>query len=161
MIVGCRMAGSDSSEQVQGLDASTNDRGRALARGVCRALAELGLATLTEFTLRTGRRVDVIGLDPSGAIDIVEVKSSVEDFRSDGKWPEYIDYCDRFFFAVADDFPQDILPADCGLIVADAYGAVILRDAPARKLNAARRRALLLSFAQAAAHRLHRLNDPW
>ena len=131
-----------------------------MARGVCRALAELGLATLTEFTLRTGRRVDVIGLDPEGAVTIVEVKSSLEDFRSDGKWPEYLDYCDQFFFAVPDGFPLEVLPEDCGLLAADAYSAVILRPAPKRPLNGTRRRALLLRFAAAAAQRLQRLNDP-
>jgi hypothetical protein len=120
----------------------------------------MGLATLTEFTLRTGRRVDVIGLDPGGAVTIVEVKSSLEDFRSDGKWPEYLDYCDHFYFAVPDGFPLEVLPEDCGLLAADAYSAVILRPAPQRPLNGARRRALLLRFAAAAAQRLHRLTDP-
>jgi hypothetical protein len=143
-----------------GLTAAGAERGQHLARGVCRALAELGLATLTEFTLRTGRRVDVIGLDPGGAVTIVEVKSSLEDFRSDGKWPEYLDYCDHFYFAVPDGFPLEVLPEDCGLLAADAYSAVILRPAPQRPLNGARRRALLLRFAAAAAQRLHRLTDP-
>ncbi len=143
-----------------GLTAASTERGQALARGVCRAFAELGLATLTEFTLRTGRRVDVIGLDPGGAVTIVEVKSSLEDFRSDGKWPEYLDHCDHFYFAVPDGFPLEVLPEDCGLLAADAYGAVILRPAPKRPLNGARRRALLLRFATAAAQRLHRLTDP-
>jgi hypothetical protein len=143
-----------------GQAASGAERGKLLARGVCRALAELGLATLTEFTLRTGRRVDVIGLDPGGAVTIVEVKSSLEDFRSDGKWPEYLDHCDHFYFAVPNDFPSDVLPEDCGLLAADAYSAVILRPAPKRPLNGARRRALLLRFATAAAQRLHHLTDP-
>jgi hypothetical protein len=143
-----------------GRTAAGTERGQALARGVCRALAELGLATLTEFTLRTGRRVDVIGLDPGGVVTIVEVKSSLEDFRSDGKWPDYLDYCDHFYFAVPDGFPLEILPEDCGLLAADAYSAVILRQAPKRPLNGARRRALLLRFAAAAAQRLHRLTDP-
>ncbi len=142
-----------------GLTAASTERGQALARGVCRAFAELGLATLTEFTLRTGRRVDVIGLDPGGAVTIVEVKSSLEDFRSDGKWPEYLDHCDHFYFAVPDGFPLEVLPEDCGLLAADAYGAVILRPAPKRPLNGTRRRALLLRFATAAAQRLQRLTD--
>jgi hypothetical protein len=143
-----------------GRTAAGTERGQALARGVCRALAELGLATLTEFTLRTGRRVDVIGFDPGGVVTIVEVKSSLEDFRSDGKWPDYLDYCDHFYFAVPDGFPLEVLPEDCGLLAADAYSAVILRQAPKRPLNGARRRALLLRFAAAAAQRLHRLTDP-
>ncbi len=148
------------SEPSSGLIATGVERGQALARGVCRALAELGLATLTEFTLRTGRRVDVIGLDPGGALTIVEVKSSLEDFRSDGKWPEYLDYCDRFYFAVPEGFPHERLPPDRGLMVADAYDALILRPSEEQTINPARRRALTLRFARAAAQRLARLGDP-
>jgi hypothetical protein len=131
-----------------------------LARGVTRALHALGQASLTEFTLRSGRRVDVIGLDPDGRLTIVEIKSSPEDFRADRKWRQYLDYCDRFFFAVAEGFPQDVLPADCGLMIADGYGAAVLRQAPVLPLAAARRRALILRFAQAAAQRLNRTADP-
>lgn len=135
-------------------------RAEQIARGVCRSLGELGFATLTEFTLRSGRRVDVIGLDLNGEIAIVEVKSCLADFRSDGKWPEYLDYCDRFYFAVAADFPREVLPEDCGLMVADAYGAAILREAPLARLNGSRRRAQTLRFALAAALRLGTLTDP-
>ncbi|MGF1610105.1 MAG: MmcB family DNA repair protein [Kiloniellales bacterium] len=131
-----------------------------IARGVCRSLGELGVATLTEFTLRSGRRVDVIGLDLNGEITIIEVKSSLADFRSDGKWHEYLDYCDRFYFAVAADFPREVLPEDCGLMVADAYGAAILREAPVTRLNGSRRKAQTLRFALAAALRLGALTDP-
>ncbi len=134
--------------------------GAALARGVCRTLADMGIATLTEFTLRTGRRVDVIGLDPAGKVTIVEIMSSVEDFRGDHKWPEYLDFCDHFYFAVPDGFPIEILPEDCGLMAADTYAAVTLRDAPTLRLNAARRRAQSLRFALTAAQRLQRLIDP-
>ncbi len=133
---------------------------RLLARGVCRALSDHGLATLTEFTLGSGRRVDVIGLDRRGQVTIVEVKTSLEDFRSDRKWPEYLDFCDRFFFAVPEGFPRHVLPADCGVMAADAYGAVILRESPAFRLSAARRRAQGLRFGLAAAERLGRLIDP-
>ena len=133
---------------------------RLLARGVCRALADHGLATLTEFTLGSGRRVDVIGLDRRGQVTIVEIKTCLEDFRSDRKWPEYLAFCDRFFFAVPEEFPRHVLPADCGLMAADPYGAVILRESPDFQLNAARRRAQGLRFGLAAAERLGRLIDP-
>ncbi len=131
-----------------------------LARGVTRALHDLGQASLTEFTLRSGRRVDAIGLDPGGRLTIVEIKSSLEDFRTDRKWRDYLDYCDRFFFAVAEDFPQEVLPGDCGLMIADGYGAVVLREAPLLPLAPARRRALILRFAQTAAQRLSHVSDP-
>lgn len=141
-------------------EAGRSDLARQLARGVCRSLGELGYATLTEFMLRSGRRVDVMGIDPSGQVAIVEIKSSLEDFRSDGKWQEYLDFCDLFYFAVAAEFPREALPPDCGLLVADAYGAEVLREAPLLPLNAARRRAQTLRFALAAANRLGQIVDP-
>lgn len=131
-----------------------------ICRGVCRSLGELGFATLTEFTLRSGRRVDVIGLNSDGMIVIVEIKSGPVDFNSDSKWPEYLDYCDLFYFAVPPDFPQYMLPEDCGLIVGDAYGAVVLREAPSSQLNGSRRRAQTLRFARTAAGRLRDMTDP-
>lgn len=148
----------DESEAI-GLD-GTADTARLLARGVCRALAEQGLATLTEFTISSGRRVDVLGLDRSGLATIIEIKTSLEDFRSDRKWPEYLEFCDSFFFAVPEGFPREVLPLDCGLMAADAFGAVILRESPDFRLNAARRRAQNLRFALVAAERLQRLADP-
>lgn len=131
-----------------------------LARGVGRALANYGYNSLTEFVLRSGRRVDVIALDPKGRITIVEIKSSLEDFRSDSKWPEYLEYCDAFFFAVPETFPREIIPPDVGLMVADAYGAAVIRESPALALNGARRRTLLLRFALAASKRLQSYTDP-
>lgn len=132
----------------------------ALARGVSRTLQAHGGATLTEFTLRTGRRVDVIAVDAEGRVTIVEIKTSVADFRSDGKWPEYLEFCDYFYFAVPEDFPRELLPDDCGVMVADAYEAVILLPADARPVNGSRRRALILRFALAAAQRLNLYADP-
>ncbi len=132
----------------------------ALARGVSRRLKTHGCETLTEFTLRTGRRVDVIGVDDQGQITIVEVKTSVADFRSDGKWPEYLDFCDFFYFAVPEDFPRELLPDDCGVMVADAYEALILVSAEAQPVNGTRRRSLILRFARAAAQRLAAYTDP-
>lgn len=131
-----------------------------LARGVCRALAQRGFATLTEFSLANGRRADVMGLSRGGKLVIIEVKSSIPDFRSDGKWPEYRDFCDRFYFAVAEDFPRALIPEDCGLIVADPFGAAILREAPSLRMAPARRRAVTLSFALTGSERLRRLLDP-
>jgi len=133
----------------------------ALCRGVCRLLAEHGFASVVEFSLANGRRADIAALGRGGEIAIVEVKSSVADFRADRKWPDYWDYCDRLYFAVGADFPQELIPAECGLIVADAFGAAILREPPeARPLNPARRRAVTLRFARTAASRLRRLADP-
>lgn len=129
-------------------------------RGVRRALAARGYATLTEFRLASGRRADVLGIDESGCILIVEVKSGVPDFRSDQKWQEYREWCDAFYFAVDDGFPTELIPEDCGLMVADAYGAEVLREAPVSKLAAARRKTLLLRAAMTGAGRLHRIEDP-
>ncbi len=131
-----------------------------LARGVCRAVEELGYAVLTEFPLGNGRRVDVIAMDGGGETLIVEVKSCLADFRADRKWTEYLPYCDLFYFAVPEAFPRDLLPADCGLMVADGYGAAILRPAPRLAMNATRRRALTLRLALTASQRLRRVLDP-
>jgi hypothetical protein len=131
-----------------------------LTRGVRRAMVERGYASLTEFRLASGRRVDVVAVNDAGDIVIVEVKSSIADFRADQKWPEYQAFCDAFFFAVGPDFPADLIPPECGLMVADGFGAVVLRDAPVTRLNAARRKAVVLRLALAASGRLHRLEDP-
>ena len=134
--------------------------GAVLARGVCRALHHRGTATLTEFTLRSGRRADVIAVTADGRVTIVEVKTSVADFRADGKWPEYRDFCDYFYFAVPDDFPRELLPDDCGIMVADPYDALVLRPAEEVPINATRRRALILRIARTAAQRLSARTDP-
>lgn len=131
-----------------------------LARGVSRFLEHLGYGTLAEFSLANGRRADVIGVNERGETVIVEIKSSPADFLSDEKWPEYREFCDYFYFAVPMDFPQELLPDECGLIVADAYGAEILRESTAAALNASRRKAVLLRFALTASLRLRRLVDP-
>jgi hypothetical protein len=133
---------------------------KELARGVCRALTQRGFSTLTEFSLASGRRADVFALGRDGTLVIVEIKSSVADFRSDRKWPEYRAFCDRLYFAVPDGFPSEMIPLDCGLIMADPFGAAVLREAPSEPLVAARRRAVTVRFARHAAHRLQRLIDP-
>jgi hypothetical protein len=131
-----------------------------ICRGVIRLLDGLGFASLQEFPLRARRRADVIALHASGEIVIVEVKSGRADFQSDRKWPEYLEFCDRFFFAVEPDFPRDILPVDCGLIVADAHGGEIVRPAPQGRLNGNRRRVLTLEIAISANRRLARTLIP-
>lgn len=132
----------------------------AVVRGVSRLMHNLGETCLSEFTLQNGRRVDVITLDRKGVFTVVEVKTSVADFRADAKWQEYLEYCDRFYFAVPLTFPTEILPAECGLMVADGYGSEILRESPLDTMNAARRKALTLRFARAAAQRLMHTLDP-
>jgi hypothetical protein len=129
-------------------------------RGVRRLFAQLGHATLPEFSLANGRRADLIALAPDGLLTIVEIKSSVSDFRTDRKWPEYRDFCDRFYFAVPETLPLEILPPDRGLILADSFGAAIVRDAEPHPLAGARRKAVTLRFARAAATLLHALADP-
>ena len=132
----------------------------AVARGVSRHFGDRGAACLLEFSLKTGRRVDLIALDRQGAFTIVEIKSSRPDFQSDKKWPEYLDFCDRFFFAVEPGFPVEILPEECGLILADAYDAEVVRDAAVGTLNGSRRKHLTLRFARTAGQRVMRSLDP-
>lgn len=137
------------------------DVAAAITRGVRRMLSDRGVRSLTEVPLANGRRADVLGLAPDGTILVVEVKSSLPDFRSDRKWTGYLEFCDAFYFAVAADFPQEELPENCGLIVADAYGAEILREGPcAVRLSPARRKALMLRLALLGMQRLHRIEDP-
>lgn len=131
-----------------------------ILRGTMRLLLDLGWTSLPEFTLRTGRRVDLMALAPDGLFTAVEVKSSRADFLSDRKWPEYLEHADRFCFAVGPAFPLELLPAGEGVIVADRYGAALLRPPRERALPPARRRALLLRYARTAALRLQGTLDP-
>lgn len=134
--------------------------GQWLARGVCRHLAQAGFAVVEEFVPEKGRRVDVMALGPRGEVWIVECKSSLADFRADAKWQGYLPWCDRFFWAVDPGFPRSVLPDETGIILADGWGAEILRAAPERPLAAARRRAVTLRLARHAARRLQGLRDP-
>ena len=136
------------------------DRASRIARSVRRLLAAAGYSTIEEMRLPDGRRVDVIALSSDGSIHVVEIKSSLADFRADRKWRHYLDYCDRLFFALDPDTPAHVIPDDVGLIVADEYGAQFIRSGVERRLTAMRRKALTLKFAKAAADRLHRLHDP-
>jgi hypothetical protein len=129
------------------------DDARALMRGASRLLLDLGVAAIPEFVLPCGRRADLAGLGRKGEMVIVEVKSGVADFRADEKWPEYFAWCDRFYFAVSERFPRDMLPDQTGLIIADGFGGAIVRQSPVQTLAPARRKALTLRFARNAAER--------
>jgi len=141
-------------------DGRQSETAAAIARGVRRLLRAKGYSTLAELPLVDGRRADVVAVNGEGALLIVEIKSSVADFRADHKWRDYAACCDRLYFAISAETPVEIMPEDAGLIVADAYGAEIVREAPPRAIAPATRRAMLLRFAIAAADRLHRLADP-
>lgn len=134
--------------------------GQLLARGVSRHMVNLGFSCIEEFTPERGKRVDVMALGPKGEVWIIECKSSRADFQSDHKWSGYLEWCDRFFWAVDGNFPTDLLPEDTGLIIADAYDGEIIRMAPDDKLPAARRKSIISSFARAAALRLQAMRDP-
>jgi hypothetical protein len=131
-----------------------------ISRGVARLLHAHQMATVAEVSLANGRRADLVAIASGGEIWIIEIKSSVEDYRADHKWPEYRAFCDRLLFAVAPAFPRDILPADTGLIVADRYGGELVRSAAEHKLSGARRKALMLRLVHTAAMRLRAVVDP-
>ena len=142
------------------IDGRQSEAALAICRGVRRLLRARGFATVTELPLSSGRRADVVGLSSEGALVIVEIKSSVADFRADHKWRDYFAHCDRLYFAVDANMPLEIMPEEAGLIVADSYGGEILREPAPRAIPPAARRAVLLRFALAAADRLHRFADP-
>lgn len=114
-----------------------------------------------EFTLPTGRRLDVAAISDSGLIAAVEIKVSLADLRADEKWPEYLEYCDLYYFAVPESFPLEALPAAHGLIVGDRFGAAVIREAPHSPVAAARRKSMLIRFARTAAERFARASDPF
>ena len=132
----------------------------ALQRGVIRLLHARGFAAVSELSLATGRRPDLVAVGPAAEIWAVEIKSCAADFRADRKWLEYQKYCDELLFAVDRDFPLELIPPSVGLIVADGYGGEILRVAPRTKLPPATRKAMLLRVARAASCRLTHLIDP-
>jgi hypothetical protein len=137
-----------------------HDAALDIARGASRYLRALGCAVVAELPLADGRRADLMALDAKGCITILEVKSCLTDFRTDQKWEDYRQWCDRFYFAVDAAFPQEHIPGDCGLIVADRFDAEALREPPEHRLDAARRKAVTLRFARCAAFRLHGADDP-
>ncbi len=132
----------------------------AVARGTARLLHQHGFCVVSELPLASGRRADLVALGTDGTIWIVEIKSSVADFRADQKWMDYRMHCDRLFFATTTEVPCDIFPKDTGLIVADGFGAAIVCEAPEHKLHAATRKSMILSIARASALRLQSLVDP-
>lgn len=134
--------------------------GQLLARGVCRHLLTHDFVTVEELTPTGGLRVDVMALGPKGEVWVIECKSSRTDYLTDHKWQGYMDWCDRFFWAVDAEFPTELLPEDTGLIVADAYDAEIIRMAPEAKLPGARRKVMVQKFARHAALRWHVARDP-
>ena len=134
--------------------------GQLIARGVARHLRQHDFCCLTEFVPVRGLRVDLMALGPKGEIWVVECKSSRADFMGDHKWQGYLEWCDRFYWAVDADFPLELLPPETGLIIADAYDAEVIRDGPEVKLNAARRKKLTLKFARNTADRLRCYTDP-
>lgn len=142
------------------VDGRQSETALAVQRGVCRLMREHGFAVITEFSLASGRRADVFGVRNDGFIWIVEIKSSLEDYRADQKWNEYRDYCDRFSFAIPLAMDAAIIPVEAGLVVADQYGAEIVRVTDDHPLHASRRKAVTLQFGRVAAQRLHGLYDP-
>lgn len=141
-------------------DGRQSDTARDIVRGCRRLLCSHALASLTELVLSDGRRADIAGLGGKGEIWIVEVKSSIADFESDQKWPDYRAFCDRLYFAVAPEFPLERLPETTGIIVADRFGGEIVREAPVQKIASTTRRQVQIAFARTAAMRLHQLSDP-
>lgn len=136
------------------LDGRQSERAMMVRRGVQLLLNDMRHVVLPELTLASGRRADLIALSEKGEIAIIEIKTSIEDFRVDRKWPDYRAHSDRLFFATHPGVPLDIFPEDCGLILSDGYGAHILREAPEHRMAPATRKAVTLSFARAAAQRL-------
>jgi len=142
------------------IDGRQSETALTVARGTSRLLLSLGFSCVSELSLASGRRADLVAIGGDGEIWIVEIKSSVADLRADQKWMDYRMHCDRLFFATTLDVPHDIFPPDAGLIVADAFGGSILSEAPVHRLPAATRKSMLLRFGRAAALRLQALADP-
>jgi len=141
-------------------DGRQSENALRIARGAARLLHAHGFSVVSELPLPSGRRADLVALNGGGDIWIVEIKSSVADFRADQKWQDYRAHCDRLFFATSLDVPCEIFPPDTGLMVADAFGAQMICEAPEHRLAAATRKAIMLAFARAAASRLQSLIDP-
>jgi|SRR5690554_682461 len=135
-------------------DGRQSERALIIRRGVQRLLVQMGAAALPELPLASGRRADLVALMPRGDIWIIEIKSSIEDFRVDRKWPDYRMHSDQLFFASHPDVPSEIFPEECGFILSDGYGAEILREAPEHRLAAATRKAMMLRLARVGAMRL-------
>ncbi|MFN4184030.1 MAG: MmcB family DNA repair protein [Hyphomonas sp.] len=134
-------------------------RAAEICRGTLRLMGQMGYYGVTEMSLANNRRADIAAIGPAGDIWMIEIKSCLQDFRSDTKWREYMPYCDRLSFAVGADFPQELIPPEAGLIVADAFFGAVIREAPESRLAPARRKAVTLRFGRLAAARLSGVND--
>ncbi|MDP4824223.1 MAG: MmcB family DNA repair protein [Aestuariivirgaceae bacterium] len=142
-------------------DGRQSERALRIQRGVARMWRNLGHASLSEFTLASGRRADVLSIDSANRVFIAEIKSSASDFLSDRKWQDYLEWCDCLYFAIDDNTPMKLIPPSAGLMMADSFGAEIVREPRERPaLSAPRRKALTLRFAQTAAWRLQQVEDP-
>tara|TARA_R110000868_G_scaffold136553_3_gene349572 strand:- start:88 stop:573 length:486 start_codon:yes stop_codon:yes gene_type:complete len=156
-----KIEGREIEDSFQLFDGRQSPTAAAIQRGCARLLAQMNFTPVTELTLATGRRADMIALGPKGDIIIIEIKSSLTDYQADHKWEDYLEFCDRFYFAVTAEFPTEILPADVGYIIADRFGAEILREGTHDgRLAPARRKALTLLYARVAARRMMRFLDP-
>lgn len=151
---------NDLEQDAPPRDGRQSEIAEQLARGVRRLLRDLDVASVCELRLPNNRRADVVGLDRHGRVTIIEIKSCLADFRADQKWQEYLPFCDRFYFAIAQGPLTEVMPQQSGLMIADAYGAFVARESPVIEAAPARRRAVLLNFARQAAKDLHALRDP-
>ena len=136
------------------VDGRQSDRAMMVRRGVQRLMQTLNVSMLPEMPLDSGRRADLVCLSDKGEIAIVEIKTSIQDFRVDRKWPIYRLHCDRLYFATHPGVPTEIFPEECGLILTDGYDAEVLREAPLERLAPATRKAMTLRFARLSANRL-------
>jgi hypothetical protein len=152
--------GASSLAAALPIDGRQSETALAVARGATRLLHAHGFSVVSELPLPSGRRADLVALGADGTVWIVEIKSSIADFRADQKWMDYRLHCDRLFFATTTEVPCDIFPPDSGLIVADGFGAELVCGAPEHRLHAATRKSMMLAFARAAALRLSALADP-
>lgn len=141
-------------------DRRQSDTALAVARGTSRLLRSFGFSCVSEMSLPSGRRADLVAMNARGEIWIVEIKSSVEDLRADQKWHEYRAHCDRLFFAFTSEMSCELFPPETGLIVADAYGAHLHCEAPEHRLPAATRKSMIVAFGLLAARRISRMIDP-
>ena len=154
------MIEAEAGLAIPSVDRRQSETALLVARGVRRMLRSLGFSSVTELPLASGRRADIVALGADGSFHVIEIKSSVADFRADCKWRDYRLHCDKLYFAIPESVPSEIMPLDTGLIVADAYGAALIREAPEHRMAAAARRALLVRFGQISADRLYGLVDP-
>ncbi len=140
------------------VDRRQSELAMAVRNGVIRGFSQRNWVFVPELTLANGRRADLTALDPNGNIYIIEIKSSIADFRADQKWHEYLEFCDGFYFASHPEVSMEIFPQSEGFILADQYGSELIREANINKLSAPTRKAMTLRLARTAAERLRRFS---